>query len=175
MLGLVKTIYKKDPAIKKGVNALEILFYQGLHVILLHRIASFLYKIKIPIIPRLISQISRFLTGVEIHPGAKIGKIVFIDHGMGVVVGETAVIGNDVVMYDNVILGARGWNVNKNGEKRHPIIGDNVTLCSGCKILGPIHIGNNCVIGAGAIITKDIRGDRIVTQEKNLCIKEIIK
>ena len=171
MFDLIKTIYKKDPALKKGIGILEIFFYQGLYAVLFHRIANFLYEIKIPLIPRLISQISRFLTGIEIHPGAKIGKRIFIDHGMGIVIGETTTIGNDVMLYDNVILGAKGWWSDNKGEKRHPTIGNNVTLCSGCKVLGPINIGSNCIIGAGTIITKNILENITVIQKSELIEK----
>lgn len=171
MLDLIRTIYKKDPALKKGIGILEVFLYQGLYAILFHKIANFFYRANIPIIPRLISQTNRFLTGIEIHPGAKIGKRLFIDHGMGVVIGETAVIGDDVMIYDNVILGARGWWVNDRGEKRHPTVGNNVILCSGCKILGSVNIGNNCIIGAGAIVTKNISDNNVVIQESNLIVK----
>jgi len=171
MTNILQTIYKKDPALK-GVSALEILFYQGLHALIFYRIAHSLYRANIPIIPRLISQIARFLTGIEIHPGAKIGKNVFIDHGMGVIIGETAQIGNNVMMYDNVLLGAKGWWLNNKGQKRHPTIGNNVTLCSGCKILGPIKIGDNCIIGAGAIVNKDVLEDTTVIQKRELIFKK---
>jgi len=171
MIDIIKTIYKKDPALKKGINILEVFSYQGLHAIVLHRIANFLYEIKIPLLPRFTSQISRFLTGIEIHPGAKIGKRFFIDHGMGIVIGETTVIGDNVMLYDNVILGAKGWWVNNKNEKRHPAIGNNVTLCSGCKIIGPVSIGDNCIIGAGAIITKNVSPNSMIIQESNLIEK----
>ena len=120
---------------------------------------------KIPFIPRLISQVSRFITGIEIHPGAKIGKRFFIDHGMGIVIGETAIIGDDVMMYHGVTLGGHGWWVDKKGSKRHPTIGNNVTLGMGCKVLGPVVVGNNSKIGAEAMIIKDVPANSTVVGE----------
>ena len=108
MFDAIKTAYRKDPALK-GIKSLEVILYQGVHAIWLHRIAHFLYILKIPLIPRLISQISRLLTQIEIHPGAKIGKRFFIDHGAGIVIGETSEIGDDVMMYHGVTLGGHGW------------------------------------------------------------------
>lgn len=141
---------ERDPA---AINRLEvILTYSGLHAIIFHRISHFLHKLKIPIIPRMISQISRFLTGIEIHPGARIGRGLFIDHGMGVVIGETTVIGNNVTLYQGVTLGGTG----KERGKRHPTIGDNVVIGAGAKILGNIRIGNNVQIGANAVVIKDV-------------------
>ena len=165
MLRTIKTAYKKDPALKKGINFLEVFLYQGVHAIWLHRIAHPLYKIGIPLIPRLISQINRLITGIEIHPGAKIGKNFFIDHGHGIVIGETAEIGYDVMMYHGVTLGGHGWWVDKKGQKRHPTIGNNAILGVGCKILGPVKIGNNCKIGAGAIVIEDVPANSTVVAE----------
>ena len=141
----IKAIYKNDPAAKN----IEFLLYPSLHVIVVHRYISHpLYKIKIPFIPRLISQIMRFLTGIEIHPGAKIGRGFFIDHGMGTVIGETVEIGKNCVMYHNVTLGGTG----KHKGKRHPTIGDNVVIGTGAILLGIVHIGNNVKIGADTFI-----------------------
>lgn len=165
MLRTLKTAYNKDPALKKGINFLEVFIYQGVHAIWLHRIAHFLYKLKIPFVPRLISQMNRLLTQIEIHPGAEIGKNFFIDHGAGIVIGETAKIGNDVMMYHGVTLGGHGWWVDKKGEKRHPTIGNNVILGVGCKILGPVTIGDNCKIGAGAIVIEDVPANSTVVAE----------
>lgn len=165
MLQSLKTAYKKDPALRKGVNFSEVLLYQGVHAIWAHRVAHFLYELKIPFIPRLISQISRILTGIEIHPGARIGKRFFIDHGSGVVIGETSEIGDDVMMYHGVTLGGHGWWADKKGQKRHPTIGKNVVLGVGCKILGPIIVGNNSKIGAGAIVIEDVPADSTVVAE----------
>ncbi len=165
MLETLKTAYKKDPALKGGIHALEVLLYQGVHAIWLHRVAHFLYKLRVPLLPRLISQISRFITGIEIHPGAKIGKRFFIDHGSGVVIGETAEIGDDVMMYHGVTLGGHGWWTDKKGEKRHPTIGNNVVLGVGCKVLGPVKVGDNSRIGAGAIVIHDVPPDTTVVAE----------
>ncbi|MEN2983868.1 MAG: serine O-acetyltransferase [Dictyoglomaceae bacterium] len=145
-----KAIFEKDPAAR---NFLEvILCYPGFHAILIHRFAHFLWKIKIPVIPRLISHISRLLTGIEIHPGAKIGKGFFIDHGMGVVIGETTEIGDNVLLYQGVTLGGTG----REKGKRHPTIGNNVVIGAGAKILGPITIGDNVRIGAGSVVLKSV-------------------
>ena len=165
MFDTLRTAYKKDPALKPGIHALEVLLYPGVHAILFHRIAHFLYKLKVPFIPRLISQIARFLTGIEIHPRAKIGKRFFIDHGMGVVIGETTEIGDDVMMYHGVTLGGHGWWTDKKGEKRHPTVGNNVILGVGCKILGPVKIGDNSKIGAGAIVIHDVPPNSTVVAE----------
>jgi len=145
-----KAVFEKDPAAR---NFLEvILCYPGFHAILLHRVAHFLWKLKIPVIPRLISHVNRFLTGIEIHPGAKIGKGFFIDHGMGVVIGETTEIGDNVLIYQGVTLGGTG----KEKGKRHPTIGNNVVIGAGVKVLGPITIGDNVRIGAGSVVLKSV-------------------
>ncbi len=150
LLGDARNIAKKDPAAK---NVLEvILLYPGFHAILFHRLAHWLYNKRLKFLARLISQISRFITGIEIHPGAKIGKRLFIDHGMGVVIGETAQIGNDCVIYHGATLGGTG----KDKYKRHPTIANNVMVGTGAKILGPINVGNNVKVGAGAIVLKDV-------------------
>jgi len=146
----IETIFREDPAAK---SVLEIvLCYPGFHAILLHRLAHSLYKAEIPILPRFVSQISRFLTGIEIHPGAKIGRRFFIDHGMGVVIGETAEIGDDVLIYQGVTLGGTG---NETG-KRHPTIGNNVVIGTGAKVLGSIVIGDHVKIGAGSVVVHPV-------------------
>jgi serine O-acetyltransferase len=140
------TIFREDPAAK---SVLEIfLCYPGFHAILSHRLAHELYKMDVPLLPRFISQVSRTLTGIEIHPGAKIGRRFFIDHGMGVVIGETAEIGNDVLLYQGVTLGGTG----KERGKRHPTIGNNVVIGTGAKVLGNIRIGDHVKIGAGSVV-----------------------
>lgn len=145
----IKAIYKNDPAARD----IEFLLYPGFHAILFHRFTHLLWNLKIPFIPRLISQISRFLTGIEIHPGARIGKGFFIDHGMGVVIGETTEIGDDCVLFHNVTLGGTG----KHRDKRHPTIGNNVMIGTGAILLGPIKVGNNVKIGANTfILMKDV-------------------
>ncbi len=141
-----KNIKEKDPAAK---NLLEVLLlYPGLHVLLYHKIANWFYKKNIKFLARLFSQMGRLFTGIEIHPGAKIGDNLFIDHGMGVVIGETAVIGNNVTLYHGVTLGGTG----KQTGKRHPTICNNVLVGAGSKVLGPITIGENCRIGANSVV-----------------------
>ncbi len=147
---LIIAAKERDPA---AVNTLEIIFtYSGVHAVINHRIAHWLHKHKIPFIPRYISQCSRFFTGIEIHPGAKIGKGIFIDHGMGVVIGETTEIGNNVTIYQGVTLGGTG----KEKGKRHPTIGNNVVISAGAKVLGSIEIGNDVIIGSGAVVVKSV-------------------
>jgi len=140
----IKAIYRNDPAVRN----VEFLLYPGLHAIVVHRFCHFLWKLGLPFFPRLLSQISRFFTGIEIHPGAKIGKGFFIDHGMGVVVGETAEIGKDCVLFHNVTLGGTG----KHKGKRHPTLGNNVMIGTGAILLGPITVGDNVKIGANTFI-----------------------
>ncbi len=148
-----RIIFERDPAAR---NWLEVLFcYPGLQALLFHRICHWLYTLGIPFIPRLISQFSRFFTGVEIHPGATIGRSVFIDHGMGVVIGETAVIGDYALIYQGVTLGGTG----KESGKRHPTLGENVVVGAGAKVLGNIQIGNNVRIGAGSVVLRDVPSD----------------
>jgi serine O-acetyltransferase len=148
-----RIIFERDPAAR---NWLEVLFcYPGLQALLFHRICHWLQTLGIPFIPRLISQFSRFLTGIEIHPGAQIGKGVFIDHGMGVVIGETAIIGDYALIYQGVTLGGTG----KESGKRHPTLGENVVVGAGAKVLGNIQIGNNVRIGAGSVVLRDVPSD----------------
>ena len=146
----IKTIYEKDPAAN---NILEVIFcYPGLHALLAHRLSHKLYKWKVPFIPRFISFIMRILTGIEIHPGAEIGERFFIDHGMGVVIGETAIIGDDVLIYQGVTLGGTG----KEHGKRHPTIENGVTIGAGAKVLGNITIGESSIIGAQSVVVYDV-------------------
>ncbi len=147
------SIKKRDPAVR---NTFEILLlYPGVHAIFNHRIAHFFYKHKLFFLARLTSQLSRFFTGIEIHPGAKIGKRLFIDHGSGVVIGETTEIGDDCTIFQGVTLGGTG----KDQGKRHPTLGNNVSVGSGSRILGPVHIGNNTKIAANAVVLNDIPPD----------------
>lgn len=146
----IRAAQKKDPAARSFLEVL--LLYQGLHAIILHRIAHFLYKIKLFFLARALSQFSRYMTGIEIHPGAKIGKGFFIDHGMGVVIGETSIIGDNVLLYQGVTLGGTGLEKGK----RHPTIGNNVVIGGGAKVLGNITIGDNSYIGANAVVIKDV-------------------
>ena len=145
-----KNIKEKDPACK---NVLEVMIlYPGFHILIFHKLSNFLYRHKLFFIARLNSQLGRFFTGIEIHPGAKIGRRLFIDHGMGIVIGETATIGDDCTIYHDVTLGGTG----KDKYKRHPDIGNNVMVGCGAKILGPIKIGNNVKVGANSIVLKNI-------------------
>ncbi len=146
----IKVIYDNDPAAK---NIMEVLFcYPGLQALIAYRFAHRLYKWKIPFIPRFISYITRIITGIEIHPGAKIGRRLFIDHGEGVVIGETSEIGDDVLIYQQVTLGGTG----KEAGKRHPSVGNHVILGAGAKILGNIKIGDKVRIGAGSVVVEDV-------------------
>jgi len=151
--GLIKAARERDPA---AVSTAEIIFtYSGVHAVINHRIAHWWWKHNVPFIPRAISQFSRFITGIEIHPGAEIGNNIFIDHGMGVVIGETTVIGDNVTIFQGVTLGGTG----KERGKRHPTIGNNVVISAGAKILGSITIGNNVIVGAGAVVIKPVPDD----------------
>lgn len=143
-------VLENDPAARSKLEVF--ILYPCIHAMISHRIANFFYRHKSFFIARVISQISRFFTGIEIHPGATIGKGLFIDHGMGVVIGETAEIGNDVVLYHGVTLGGTG----KDKGKRHPTVADNVVIGSGAKVLGPINIGKNAKIGANAVVLRDV-------------------
>lgn len=145
-----KNIANKDPACRNIFEA--IILYPGFHAILFHRVAHFLFCHRLYFLARLISQIARHITGIEIHPGAKIGKRLFIDHGMGIVIGETATIGDDCTIYHGATLGGTG----KDKFKRHPDLGNNVMVGSGAKVLGPIKIGNNVKIGANSVVLKDV-------------------
>lgn len=149
----LQVILERDPAAR---NWLEVLFcYPGLQAIWLHRFAHALHRFKVPVLPRLISHINRFLTGVEIHPAAQIGKGVFIDHGMGVVIGETAIVGDGTIIYQDVTLGGTG----KETGKRHPTLGRNVIVGAGAKVLGNISIGDNARIGAASVVLRNVPSD----------------
>ncbi len=146
----IRAIRERDPAVK---STLEVLFcYPGLHAIMFYRVAHWFYKRRLFFIARLISTIARFITAIDIHPGAKIGEGVFIDHGIGVVIGETAEVGNNVTIYQGVTLGGTG----KDKGKRHPTIGNNVVVSSGAKVLGPFRVGDNSKIGAGSVVLKEV-------------------
>jgi serine O-acetyltransferase len=146
----VETIFREDPAARSVFEIL--LCYPGLHAILLHRLAHRIYQWEIPLLPRLISQTSRLLTGIEIHPGAQIGRRFFIDHGMGVVIGQTAIVGDDCLLYQGVTLGGTG----KEKGKRHPTLGNHVVVGTGAKVLGNITIGDHVRIGAGSVVLKNV-------------------
>lgn len=149
----IKSILERDPAARNGLEVL--LLYPGIHAVIWHRAAHFLYKIKLKFAARLISQLVRFFTGIEIHPGAVIGKGLLIDHGMGVVIGETAVIGDNCTIYQGVTLGGTG----KEKGKRHPTLGNNVVVGSGAKVLGPFTVGDNSKIAAGAVVLTEVPPD----------------
>ena len=152
-IGLLKSIQMRDPS---APNRLQIyLLYPGVRAIIWHRVAHFFYKIHFKFFARLCAKWSRFWTGIEIHPAAKIGKNLFIDHGMGVVIGETAVIGDNCTIYQNATLGGTG----KERNKRHPTLLDNVVVGAGAKVLGNITVGNNVKIGANAVVLKDVPDD----------------
>jgi serine O-acetyltransferase len=157
MGNFLQSIIDRDPAAKSKLSL--ILTYPGVKAVLFHRIANFFTVAKFDLIARIISQFSRFLTGIEIHPRAKIGKNLFIDHGMGVVIGETSEIGENVTIYHMVTLGGIAPSINSNGQrniKRHPTIEDNVVIGSGAQVLGPVRVGRCAKIGANAVITKDV-------------------
>ncbi|MBW4594612.1 MAG: serine O-acetyltransferase [Brasilonema angustatum HA4187-MV1] len=164
-----RIIFERDPAAR---NWLEVLFcYPGFHALCLHRLAHSLHSRGVVFIPRLISHLGRFLTGIEIHPDAEIGKGVFIDHGMGIVIGETAIVGDNTLIYQGVTLGGTG----KQSGKRHPTLGKNVVVGAGAKVLGNIEIGDRVRVGAGSIVLRDVPPDstvvgvpgRIVSRKQN--------
>lgn len=157
LLSDARYMAQRDPAAK---NIFEVIFlYPGFHALIWHRIAHYLYKNNLFFPARLISQLGRFFTGIEIHPGAKIGKGLFIDHGMGIVIGETAEIGDNCTIYHGVTLGGTGKDVGK----RHPTIGNNVLIGTGAKILGPFKVGDNSMIGANSVVLKEIGPNTTVT------------
>ncbi|MBW4562257.1 MAG: serine O-acetyltransferase [Mojavia pulchra JT2-VF2] len=156
LLSDFRIIFERDPAAR---NWLEVIFcYPGLHAICLHRLAHWLHQRGVAFFPRLISHLGRFFTGIEIHPGAKIGKGVFIDHGMGVVIGETAIVGDYTLIYQGVTLGGTG----KESGKRHPTVGKNVVVGAGAKVLGNIQIGDRVRVGAGSVVLRDVPTDSTV-------------
>ena len=157
MNDFIKSIKNRDPAAKSTLSI--VLTYPGVKAIFLHQIANFFHVAGFDLIARIISQTSRFFTGIEIHPGAKIGKNLFIDHGMGVVIGETSEIGNDVTIYHAVTLGGSSPSIDserQRHEKRHPTIGNDVVIGSGAQIIGPIKVGNNSRVAANAVVVKDV-------------------
>ena len=157
MNDFLQSIIDRDPAAKSKLSL--ILTYPGVKAVFFHRIANFFSVAKFHLIARIISQFSRFLTGIEIHPGAKIGKNLFIDHGMGVVIGETSDIGDNVTIYHMATLGGIAPSINSNDQrniKRHPTIEDEVVIGSGAQVLGPVTVGRCAKIGANAVITKDV-------------------
>ena len=163
MNNFLDSIINTDPAAKSKLSV--ILTYPGIKAVFFHRIANFFSVAKLYLLARIISQFSRFLTGIEIHPKAKIGKNLFIDHGMGVVIGETSEIGDNVTIYHMVTLGGISPSINSNEQrdvKRHPTLEDNVVVGSGAQVLGPIIVGNNAKIGANAVVTKNVPENAIM-------------
>ena len=157
MNDFLQSIIDRDPAAKSKLSL--ILTYPGIKAVFFHKIANFFYLAKFDLVAKFISQLSRFLTGIEIHPGAKIGKNLFIDHGMGVVIGETSDIGDNVTIYHMATLGGIAPSINSNDQrniKRHPTIEDEVVIGSGAQVLGPVTVGRCAKIGANAVITKDV-------------------
>ena len=157
MNDFLQSIIDRDPAAKSKLSL--ILTYPGVKAVFFHKIANFFHLAKFYLVARMISQLSRFLTGIEIHPGAKIGRNLFIDHGMGVVIGETSEIGNNVTIYHMATLGGIAPSINSNNQrqvKRHPTLSDCVVVGSGAQILGPVKIGTHAKIGANAVVTKDV-------------------
>ena len=163
MNDFLESIMHRDPAAKSKISI--ILTYPGVKAVFFHRIANFFSVAKLDLIARIISQFSRFMTGIEIHPGAKIGKNLFIDHGMGVVIGETSDIGDNVTIYHMATLGGIAPSINSDNQrdvKRHPTLKDNVVVGSGAQILGPVVIGKNAKVGANAVVTKDVEENAVM-------------
>jgi len=174
----IKSIMDRDPAAKSKLGI--ILTYPGIKAIFFHRIANFFSKARLALIARIVSQSSRFLTGIEIHPAAKIGKNFFIDHGMGVVIGETSEIEDNVTLYHSVTLGGISPSINSGGQrgiKRHPTLKNNVVVGSGAQVLGPIIVGEFAKIGANAVVTRDVPEHAIMVgvPAKNIKTKSEIK
>ena len=172
----LKSIINRDPAAKSKLSV--VLTYPGVKAVFFHRLANFFSVAKFDLIARIISQFSRFLTGIEIHPSAKIGKNLFIDHGMGVVIGETSEIEDNVTIYHMVTLGGISPSINSDNQrnvKRHPTLKENVVVGSGAQILGPVVVGKNSKIGAGSVITKDIPPNSIAVERSKLRISRKIK
>lgn len=159
MLKHIQHIREQDPANPSFLEV--ILAYPGLHAVIYHRASHWLWQRKLRVLARVLSHISRFLTGIEIHPGAHIGKNLFIDHGMGVVIGETTIIGDNVTLYQGSTLGGRGDPLAK-GQKRHPTLGNHVTIGAGAKIIGDIFIGHNSLVGANSVVTHDVADNSII-------------
>lgn len=152
----IATVFEQDPAARSVLEV--VLTYSGLHAVWAHRIAHALFRNKLFFLARVVSQVSRFFTGIEIHPGAKIGRRFFIDHGMGVVIGETCEIGDDCILFQGVTLGGTG----KEKGKRHPTLGNNVLVATGAKVLGSIILGDNSKVGAGSVVLKDVPSNATV-------------
>lgn len=166
----IRTAVRKDPALH-GTHVVEALFYSGLWAIWHHRLAHRLWLAGVPLLPRAVSEISRLLTGIEIHPGARIGRRVFIDHGSGIVIGETAEVGDDCVLYHGVTLGGRGWWVDAKGSKRHPTVGREVMLGTGASVLGAVTVGDRARIGPNAVVLDDVPAGCVVVAPPSRCVR----
>jgi len=171
----IKAVFERDPAVRSALEV--VLCYPGFHAMLFYRLAHFFWENQFYLLGRFTSHIGRFLTGIEIHPGARIGKGFFIDHGMGVVIGETAEIGDNCTLYHGVTLGGTSWAK----EKRHPTLGDNVVIGSGAKVLGPFKVGDNAKIGSNSVVVKEvpenstvvgIPGKVVISEEKKAEAKQ---
>jgi len=167
LLSDARSIAKRDPAAKSTLEV--VLLYPGFHVLIYHRIAHWLYRKKVFFLARLVSQFARCVTGIEIHPGAEIGRGLFIDHGMGIVIGETAVVGDNCTIYHGVTLGATG---KEKGKKRHPTVGNNVLIGAGAKLLGPITVGDNAMIGSGSVVLNDVPPNSTVAGVKARVVRQ---
>lgn len=166
--GLISRVLEMDPAARNRFNV--ILNYPGVHAMFFHRINHFLWNIHLKILARFLSQVARFLTGIEIHPGAQIGKRFFVDHGMGVVIGETTIIGDDCILYQGVTLGGVGTGEYK--VKRHPTLKNNVMISAGAKIIGDVTIGDNSIVGASSVVLKDVPPNCTVVGVPGRIVKE---
>ncbi|NES15107.1 MULTISPECIES: serine O-acetyltransferase EpsC [Micromonospora] len=155
MLDDIRAAIRRDPALH-GIRIVEALLYPGLWALWSHRLGHRLHRCGLPLLPRALSQLTRLLTGIEIHPGAVIGRRLFIDHGAAVVIGETARVGDDVTVYHRVTLGGRGWWCDGKGSRRHPTIGDRVVLGVGASVLGPVRVGDDAHIGAHCLVLHDV-------------------
>ena len=170
MIEDIRTVCRKDPALH-GSHMVEVVFYAGLWAIWFHRVAHRLWLAGVPLLPRMLAELARLLTGIEIHPGARIGRRMFIDHGAGIVIGETAEVGDDCVLYHGVTLGARGWWVDAKGSKRHPTIGHDVTLAAGSSVLGAVDVGDGARIGPNAVVLNDVPAGCVVVAPPSRCVK----
>jgi serine O-acetyltransferase len=165
----IQTIQREDPAAKSGLEI--VLCYPGLHAVLAHRVSHWFYRRHRYVLARIISQFARLVTGIEIHPGARIGRRLFIDHGMGVVIGETAEVGDDVLLYQNVTLGGTGFECGK----RHPTIGNKVVVGAGAKVLGNIVLGDNVKVGAGSVVVHSVPSDSTVVGIPGRIVRSLSK
>lgn len=166
----IRTALRRDPALH-GRQRFEVVLYPGIWALWFHRISHRLHRAGVPFLPRLISELARRATDIEIHPGARIGRGVFIDHGSGIVIGETAEIGDGCTLYHGVTLGGRGFWVDAKGSKRHPTVGDDVTIAVGATILGAVHVGDGSRIGPHAVVVDDVPAGCVVVAPESRCVR----